>query len=82
MFYSVNIKVENYKDGKWEQELFLSARTFFVFALNDEEAINKIDECIKHHSNEKTRIIKDGKIVKGYGLLQSNVFGNCEISLF
>jgi len=37
MFYSVNIKVENYKDGK---------------------------------------------IVKGYGLLQSNVFGSCEISLF
>ena len=79
MFYSVNIKTENYKGGKWEEKNSLNQKTIFVFALNDDDAIKQIDACIEYHSDEKVRAVKDGKILKGHALLQIESFGNSVI---
>nr|DAR20417.1 MAG TPA: hypothetical protein [Caudoviricetes sp.] len=86
MFYSVNICIENYKDGKWQEEFImdsiLKSKKIFVFALNDDDAIKQIENCIEHNSNETTRIVMNGKIQKGYGLLHTTEFlGNSMIDL-
>lgn len=33
MFYSVNIKIENYKNGKWEEKFSLNQKNDFCICL-------------------------------------------------